>query len=220
MELNMEKEATDFYTSDKAYTSQIEDLIIGNLSTQATLKFTTVPDQNRMGKVFVWAALTANFNIEPIYSQDIELSEGEAFLSTDFINFNRGAYTVAIAIADDIHTIVSTVSVLNGQSVLIGSSAILVTGKEATHITAIYVNPTNITGIKESDWAFLYEGTTLSKGSPIAQGIVQRDEATGIVNIQIEPGQLKNGSMYNVCMSVGQSSLYVSSAYVFKYLVI
>ena len=173
-----------------------------------------------MGKVFVWAALTANFNIEPIYSQDIDLSEGEAFLSTDYINFNRGAYTFAIAIADDIHTIVSTVSLLNGQSVFNGSSAILVTAKEATHITAIYINPPNITGVKESDWAFLYEGTSLGKGNLISKGLVQRDEASGIVNIEIKPGQLKNGSMYHVCMSVGESSLFVSSAYVFKYLVI
>jgi hypothetical protein len=216
----MKIEANEFYTADKAYTSQIDDLIIGNLPTQATIKFTTVPDQNRMGKVFVWEALTANFNIEPIYSQDIDLSEGEAFLSTDYINFNRGAYTFAIAIADDIHTIVSTVSLLNGQSVVNGSSAILVTAKEVTHITAIYVNPPNITGIKESDWAFLYEGTSLSKGTPISKGIVQRDEASGIVNIEIERGQLKNGSMYNVCMSVGESSLFVSSAYVFKYQII
>lgn len=216
----MQTESTEFYTADKAYTSQIDDITIGGLATQATIKFTTVPDQNRTGKVFVWGGLTANFNIEPIYSQDIDLSEGDAFLSTDFINFNRGAYTFAIAIADDIHTIVSTVSLLNGQSVVNGSSAILVTAKEATHITAIYVNPPNITGIKESDWAFLYEGTTLGKGTPIFKGIVQRDEASGIVNIQIEPGQLKNGSMYNVCMSVGESSLFVSSAYVFKYLVI
>lgn len=218
--MNNNPETSDFYSLDKAYTSQIEDIRIGNLSTQATIKFTTAPQPERKGKVYVWNALTANFNIEPIYCQNIELSEGEAFLSTDYINFNRGAYTFAIAIDDDIHTIVCTVSLLNGQSVVNGSSAILVTAKEASHITSIYINPPNISGIKESDWAFLYEGTELSAGNPISRGIVQRDEASGIVNIPIEPGQLKNGSMYNVCMSVGESSLIISSAYVFKYLVI
>lgn len=201
---------------EKAYISNIKNLKIGPRVTQLSFEY-SMPPQVSKGEVLIWDSLTVDLQTEPLYRKTLDTYEGSAEVVTDDTNFKQNAYVVAISASEDIHTIAATNTILNGQIVFTGSSALFVVSQESTYITVSFVNPPNITAQKQDNWAVIYEGMEIGKGEVKAYASTLLDDTSGLITVEFPKGTLINGHTYNVCLSVGSDIGIITAAYVFQY---
>ncbi|MBF4390551.1 hypothetical protein EAY32_21965, partial [Vibrio anguillarum] len=128
-----------------------------------------MPSQRSLGKVRIWEGLTVNLSEEPVYEAPLDDTKGFVEVFTKGLNFTQGAYVVTISADEDIHSIVATETLLNGQPRIRGDSFIAVTAKTSNSISTVYSNPPNLTAYKEADWGVIYAGSELGKGAPLAK---------------------------------------------------
>ena len=205
-------------SEERAYTSNITDVVVGPRTTDLHFNY-EMPSQRSLGKVRIWEGLTVNLSEEPVYEAPLDDTKGFVEVFTNGLNFTQGAYVVTISADEDIHSIVATETLLNGQPRIRGDSFIAVTAKTSNSISTVYSNPPNLTAYKEADWGVIYAGSELGKGAPLAKMAAPLDDTSGIITINFPRGTLKSGNTYNVCLSVGARLSTISAAYIFKYLI-
>ena len=124
-------------SQEHSYISEISDLFVGRRSNELELEYCT-PQQNSHGTIKIWRGLEIDLTTEPIWEASLEKYKGKFTVVADAINFNSGAYVIAISVDESNRAIAATNTLLNGQVVLRGSSYIAVTAKQPNRVVTIY----------------------------------------------------------------------------------
>ncbi|EHH2570807.1 hypothetical protein J7X09_004475 [Vibrio parahaemolyticus] len=204
-------------SQERSYISEISDLFVGRRSNELELEYCT-PQQNNHGTIKIWRGLEIDLTTEPIWEASLEKYKGKFTVVADAINFNSGAYVIAISVDESNRAIAATNTLLNGQVVLRGSSYIAVTAKQLNRVVTIFTIPPNVGAVHQETWATIYKGDKPNMGEKLAQGYAPLNESSGVIKVEFDKGSLKTGDTYNVCLSVGDQIKTISAAYVFQYL--
>lgn len=202
--------------NDVAYMSEISNLRI-NSATKLNFDFKK-PNDGVQGYIMIWEGITIDNTKEPVYKQKLDGYAGNAIVAPGFLNFQRGAYTVAITADSDKNTVGATQSILSGQPVQNGMSSLVVTAKDLNYINAFFNRPSNAIASDDITWLILRSGRTLGKGYTLATQTSTPSASAGLVSIKFSAGTLKEGEWYNIVLNPGKTTQTFTAGYVFKYI--
>ncbi|WP_163836179.1 hypothetical protein [Spartinivicinus ruber] len=194
-----------------------------NILDATTVSFDFVtPNDLELGWVMVWSDTTeVDFSIKPTFKAPLTSNKGHYILNSDQINFQQGIYTIAITAGKDERTVAATRAMIFGQPAQSGGSAIAVTRRALTGITAVFNSPPNVIASENLTWLRVFDGSLEGSSTQGTQPILEMKrppaDSSGIVSINFPAGTLKNKRTYTLIFNPGRTFGAISAAHTFKY---
>ncbi|MCX4025794.1 hypothetical protein H0A36_07155 [Endozoicomonas sp. SM1973] len=191
-------------------------------ATTVSFNFTT-PNDLETGWIMVWKDTTeVDFSMKPLFKAPLSSNKGHYVLHSDRINFQQGIYTIAITAGKDEMSVAATRAMVFGQPAQSGGSAIAVTRKALTGITATYLSPPNVVASDNLAWLQVFDGTLEDSPEQNAQPILEMTspliDSSGVFSINFPAGMLKNYRTYTLIFNPGRGFGAVAAAHTFKYI--